>query len=90
MIGQLEITNTVIGPPCSVSVAKSSVSRNWPSSLLQHFFTMASCPKRIRYTAEDVLEERNEFDSNRGRMLSGEESDIDRQLMNFDELMRCV
>ena len=49
---------------------------------------MATCPKRVRYTAEDVLEERNEFDSDRGRMLSGEESDIDSQLMNFDELMR--
>ena len=24
-----------------------------------HFFTMATCPKRVRYTAEDVLEERN-------------------------------
>ena len=28
MIGQLEITNAVIGPPCSVSVAKSSVPHN--------------------------------------------------------------
>ena len=54
---------------------------------------MTTCPKRVRNTAEDVLDvlkERNEFDSDRGGMSSGEESDIDRQLMNFDELMRCV
>ena len=58
-----------------------------------HFFTMMTCPKRVRNTAEDVLDvlkERNEFDSDRGGLSSGEESDIDRQLMNFDELMRCV
>ena len=58
-----------------------------------HFFTMATCPKRVRYTAEevlDVLQERNEFDSDRGGLSSGEESDIDRQLMDFDEVIRCV
>ena len=56
-----------------------------------HFGTMETCPKRVRYTAEDVLdvlEERNEFDSDRGGMSSGEESDIDRQLMDLDEPMR--
>ena len=54
---------------------------------------MATCPKRVRYTAEevlDVLQERNEFDSDRGGLSSGEESDIDRQLMDFDEVIRCV
>ena len=46
---------------------------------------MATCPKRVRYTAEevlDVLQERNEFDSDRGGLSNGEESDIGRQLMN--------
>jgi hypothetical protein len=52
---------------------------------------MATCSKRSRFSAEDVLgalEDRNESSSDRGGMSSGEESDIDRQLMDLDESMR--
>ena len=58
-----------------------------------HFFIMATCRKKVRYTAEevlDVLQERNEFDSDRGGLSSEEESHIDHQLMDFDEVIRCV
>ena len=52
---------------------------------------MATCSKRSCLSAEDVLvvlEDRNEPNSERGGMSSGEESDIDRQLMDLDESMR--
>jgi hypothetical protein len=51
---------------------------------------MATCSKRSCLSAEDVLvlEDRNESNSERGGMSSGEESDIDRQLMDLDESMR--
>jgi hypothetical protein len=53
--------------------------------------TMATCSRRSRVSSEDVLvvlEDRNESNSDRGGMSSGEESDIDRQLMDLDESMR--
>ncbi|CAB4043252.1 Hypothetical predicted protein [Paramuricea clavata] len=43
---------------------------------------MATCSKRSRFSAEDVL-----GNSDRGGMSSGEQSDIDRQLMDLDESM---
>ena len=54
---------------------------------------MASSEKRQRFTAEDVLaqiENVNDMDSDRGGMESEEESEIDRQLLNFDEELRSV
>jgi hypothetical protein len=55
--------------------------------------TMATWTKRSCLSAEDVLgalEDRNKSNSDRGEMSSGEESDIDRQLMALDESMRWV
>ena len=54
---------------------------------------MATWTKRSCLSAEDVfgaLEDRNKSNSDRGEMSSGEESDIDRQLMDLDESMRWV
>ena len=53
-----------------------------------YFFAMATPAKRSKFTAEEVLshlEVDNDFDSDHGGMSSGEESDIDRRLMHFDE-----
>ena len=53
-----------------------------------YFFAMETPAKRSRFTAEDVLSQlelTNDFDSDHGGMSSGEESDIDRRLMDFDE-----
>ena len=50
---------------------------------------MASSEKRFK--AEDVLAQRqnvNDMGYDRGGMDSGEESEIDRQLLNFDEELR--
>ena len=52
---------------------------------------MASSEKRQRFTAEDVLaeiENVDDMDSDRGGMDSGEESEIDWQLLNFNEELR--
>ena len=52
---------------------------------------MASGQNRQRFTTEDVLaqiENVNDMDSDRGGMDSGEGSEIDRQLLNFDEELR--
>ena len=49
---------------------------------------METPAKRSRFTAEEVLsqlEVNNDFDSDRGGMSSGEESDIDLRLIDFDE-----
>ena len=48
-------------------------------------------PKRTKFTAEEVLvqmEKENEFDSDHGGVSSGKKSDIDRQLMDYDEESR--
>ena len=53
--------------------------------------TMASSENRQRFKAEDVLAQRqnvNDMGYDRGGMDSGEESEIDRQLLNFDEELR--
>ena len=50
---------------------------------------MATCSKRTRLSFEDVLvvlEDRNESNSDRGGMSSGEESDIDRQTNGFGRI----
>ena len=52
---------------------------------------MASSENRQRFKAEDVLAQRqnvNDMGYDRGGMDSGEESEIDRQLLNFDEELR--
>ena len=56
-----------------------------------YFFAMVTRAKRTRFTAEEVLvqmENENELNSDHGRISSGEESDIDRQLMDYDEESR--
>ena len=56
-----------------------------------HFSIRASSENMQRFTAEDVLaeiENVDDMDSDRGGMDSGEESEIDRQLLNFDEELR--
>ena len=57
-----------------------------------YFFVMATRAKRTKFTAEEVLvqmENENEFDSDHGGLMSnGEESDIIRQLIDFDEESR--
>ena len=70
---------------------KGSGYENGQISDIGPFLTMATCSKRSCLSAEDVLvvlEDRNESNSERGGMSSGEESDIDRQLMDLDESMR--
>ena len=62
----------------------------WHSRKL-HFFVMATRAKRTKFTAEEVLVQmvnENEFDSDHGGVSSGKKSDIDRQLMDFDEESR--
>ena len=54
---------------------------------------MASRENRLRFTAEGILaqiQNVNDMDSDRGGMESEEESEIDRQLLNFDEELRSV
>ena len=58
-----------------------------------HFSIRASSENRQRFTTEDVLaqiENVNDMDSDRGGMDSGEGSEIDRQLLNFDEELRWM
>ena len=52
---------------------------------------MASSENRQRFKAEDVLAQRqnvNDMGYDRGGMDSGEESEIDWQLLNFNEELR--
>ena len=56
-----------------------------------YFFAMATSAKRSRFTTEEILSHLEfdiDFDSDRGGMASGKESDIDRRLMDFDEEAR--
>ena len=56
-----------------------------------YFFAMASHTKRTKFTAEEVLvqmENENEFDSDHRGTLTGEKSNMDRKLMDFDEESR--
>ena len=58
-----------------------------------YFFAMATSAKRSRFTTEEILSHLEfdiDFDSDRGGMASGKESDIDRRLMDFDEEPRWV
>ena len=67
--------------------------RAQPKEFLHYVDTMASSENMQRFTAEDVLaqiENVNDMDSDRGGMDSGEESEIDRQLLNFDKELRWV